>query len=55
MSFTLKPVCGCDDFDRHGGYCKHIWAVHHAVRVENGGELPEVPEEEIEPETASRN
>jgi hypothetical protein len=54
--FALKPVCGCDDFDRHGGYCKHIWAVHYAVIVESGGELPEVPdEEEVERETASRN
>lgn len=54
--FTLKPVCGCEDFDRHGGSRNHTWVVHYAVLVENGGVLPEVPEEEeVEQETASQN
>ncbi|MBX9680117.1 MAG: SWIM zinc finger domain-containing protein [Gemmataceae bacterium] len=29
--FRLKPTCDCEDFNRNGGYCKHIWAVHYAV------------------------
>ena len=55
--FFAKPTCECEDFDRHGGgYCKHIWAVHYAVMLECGEEVPEVPDEEdVERETTSRN
>ncbi|MFO0821531.1 MAG: hypothetical protein U0792_00040 [Gemmataceae bacterium] len=55
--FLERPSCNCEDHLRHGGRCKHIWAVHYAVMLDGGEELPEVPDEEnVERETTiSRN
>jgi transposase len=34
--------CTCEDFRRHDGWCKHIWATHYRLMKDNGEDLPDL-------------
>jgi len=40
--YGSAPTCTCEDFQRHGPTCKHIWAVHWTLAKLDGDELPEL-------------
>jgi transposase len=42
--YGSAQTCTCEDFQRHGPTCKHIWAVHWTLAKLDGGELPELDE-----------
>lgn len=46
--YGSRPTCTCEDCRLHGGWCKHIWAVHYWLMQEEGDELPAL--DDIEPE-----
>ena len=43
INLTAQPVptCSCPDFEKHGGYCKHTWAIEIAQDLEAQEEAQE--------------
>ena len=36
-----KPSCSCPDYEKHGDYCKHVWAIEIALDTEAQEETQE--------------